>query len=50
MKFLKKEPKSLSIIEKDIILSDQLKLKYLKNKKVKVFQSDILRFNIEKYK
>ncbi len=45
---LKKEPKSLSIIEKDIILSDQLKLKYFKNKKVKVFQSDILRFNIER--
>ena len=45
---LKKKPKSLSLIEKDSLLSDQLKSKYLKAKIVKVFQSDILKFDIEK--
>ena len=45
---LKKKPKSLSLIEKDSFLSNQLKSKYLKDKIVKVFQSDILKFDIEK--
>ena len=45
---LKKKPKSLSIIEKDIHLYNQLKIKYKKNKKIKIFNEDILKFNIEK--
>tara|TARA_X000000950_G_scaffold233087_1_gene282388 strand:+ start:3031 stop:3810 length:780 start_codon:yes stop_codon:yes gene_type:complete len=45
---LKKNPKSLSVIEKDFDLAEKLKKKYLGNKIVKVFSGDILKFNIEK--
>lgn len=45
---LKKKPKSLIVIEKDYQLSQKLKEKYSKNKTLKVYNSDILRFNIEK--
>jgi len=44
---LKKNPKSLIIIEKDINLAEQLKLKYTGVKNVKIFNADILNFNIE---
>ena len=45
---LKKKPKSLKIIEKDNQLYVFLKKKYLKNKIIKIFNKDILKFNLEK--
>ncbi len=44
---LSQEPKSLILIEKDNFLYNQLKVKYLTNRKVKIFNKDILKFNIE---
>jgi|TARA_B100001059_G_scaffold219018_1_gene239735 16S rRNA (adenine1518-N6/adenine1519-N6)-dimethyltransferase len=44
---LRCNPKSLKIIEKDYTLSKDLKIKYSKNKKIKVYNDDILRFNLE---
>ena len=46
---LKKKPKSLLLVEKDNSLSAELKLKHKNNKKVIVFNEDILKFNFEKY-
>jgi 16S rRNA (adenine1518-N6/adenine1519-N6)-dimethyltransferase len=45
---LKKKPKSLSVIEKDNELSKKLILKYSKNKLVKIYNQDILKFNLQK--
>ena len=45
---LKKDPKSLIIIEKDNFLADQLKKKYRNIKSLKVYNSDILNFDLEK--
>ena len=45
---LKRKPKSLKIIEKDYVLAEKLKTKYIKNKIIKVYNEDILKFNIEK--
>ena len=45
---IKRNPLSLSIIEKDYNLFEKLKLKYLNNKKVKIYNNDILKFDIEK--
>tara|TARA_B100000242_G_scaffold20088_1_gene12192 strand:+ start:130 stop:912 length:783 start_codon:yes stop_codon:yes gene_type:complete len=45
---LKKNPKSLSIIEKDNILTEKLKIKYLGNKKIKIINADILEYDFEK--
>lgn len=45
---LKREPKSLSLIEKDKYLVEKLKLKYLKNKFVKIYSADILNFKLDK--
>ncbi len=45
---LSKDPKSLSLIEKDIELSNNLKKKYLSENKIKIFNCDILKFNLEK--
>ncbi len=45
---LKKKPKSLILIEKDNNLYEDLKLKYKNNKKIKIFNDDILKFNLEK--
>ena len=45
---LKKNPKSLFLIEKDFYLFKELKYKYRFNKKVKIFNRDILNFDIEK--
>ena len=47
-KILEKRPKTLKIIEKDDVLSDELKKKYIKNKDIKIYNKDILKFNIEK--
>ena len=44
---LKKEPASLILIEKDYELSEILKKKYLRNKKIKIFNKDILKFDLE---
>ena len=45
---LKKEPKSLILIEKDEVLYNQLKEKYKSKKNIKIYNKDILKFNIEK--
>ena len=45
---LKKKPKSLILVEKDELIAKQLKLKYRKNKIIKIFNKDILKFDIEK--
>jgi 16S rRNA (adenine1518-N6/adenine1519-N6)-dimethyltransferase len=45
---IKKNPKSLSIIEKDFYLSKELTLKYKNNKIVKIYNIDVLKLNIEK--
>ena len=45
---LKKDPKSLILIEKDNNLFNNLKKKYSKNKRITIFNSDILKFNLEK--
>ena len=45
---LKMCPSSLILIEKDFLLAKYLKKKYSKNKKVQIFNDDILKFNLEK--
>ena len=45
---LKREPKTLTLIEKDSILAKELKLKYFLNKNIKVYNFDILKINVEK--
>ena len=45
---LKKNPRSLTLIEKDNNLFNSLKKKYSKNKKINIYNSDILKFNLEK--
>jgi 16S rRNA (adenine1518-N6/adenine1519-N6)-dimethyltransferase len=44
---LSKKPKSLLLVEKDLILFKKLKNRYLNNKLVKIYNSDILKLNIE---
>ena len=44
---LSKNPKSLIVIEKDNKLSENLKFKYHKNKKINIFNEDILKFKLE---
>ncbi len=43
-----RKPKSLKIIEKDLNLANELKKKYSKEKLVKIYNSDILKFNLER--
>ena len=45
---LKKKPKSLIIIEKDNFLANQLKEKYKDVKILKIYNNDILKFDLEK--
>ena len=45
---LKNKPKSLILIEKDNLLSKKLKLKYSDNKKITIYNKDILKFDFEK--
>ena len=45
---LKKKPKSLSLIEKDFFLAENLKKKYSVFNNIKVYNSDVLKFDIEK--
>ena len=44
---LKKKPKSLTLIEKDYLLSRELKAKYQNQKKIRIYNKDILKFNFE---
>ncbi len=44
---LLKKPKSLLIIEKDFKLYEKLKKKYFNNRTIKIYNNDILEFNIE---
>ena len=45
---LKRKPRSITVIEKDNKLAEKLKIKYHKNNLVKIYNADILKFNIEK--
>ena len=45
---LKNKPRSLTLIEKDNLLSNELKLKYNNNKRIKIYNKDVLKFNFEK--
>ena len=45
---LKKNPKSLTLIEKDLSLFNKLKLKHINNKSIKIFNKDVLKFDFEK--
>tara|TARA_Y100000389_G_scaffold188770_1_gene211712 strand:- start:504 stop:1289 length:786 start_codon:yes stop_codon:yes gene_type:complete len=45
---LKKNPKSLILIEKDTQLFENLRKKYIGKKFIKVFNDDVLKFDIEK--
>ena len=47
-KILEKKPKSLILIEKDYKLYEVLKKKYKNNNKVTLFNSDILKIDLEK--
>ena len=45
---LKYRPRSLILIEKDDILSKELRLKYANNKKIIIYNKDVLKFDFEK--
>ena len=45
---LKRNPKSLIVIEKDSNLAKELKEKYFKNKIIDVINEDVLKFDLEK--
>ena len=47
---LTKNPKSLVLIEKDFLLTQNLKKKYFLKKEVKIFNADILKFDFKKLK
>jgi 16S rRNA (adenine1518-N6/adenine1519-N6)-dimethyltransferase len=47
-KILEKNPKSLILIEKDNNLFNKLVKKYINNKNIKVYNEDILKFDLEK--
>ena len=45
---MKKKPNSITLIEKDDRLSDNLKIKYQNYKNIEILNFDILKFNLEK--
>ena len=45
---LKRKPSFVSMIEKDFTLCQNLKLKYSKTKNIKIYNNDILNFDLEK--
>jgi len=47
---IKNKPKSLIIVEKDDKLAKELKVKYKKNKKVTIYNKDILKFDFKNIK
>ena len=46
---LKRKPETLIIIEKDFDLANELKIKYKNEQSIKIYNNDILKFNIEKF-
>ena len=44
---LSRKPRSLTLIEKDFFLAEELKKKFSKNKLVKIYNEDVLKFNFE---
>ncbi len=46
-KILEKNPKSLIVVEKDNSLFKKLKIKYKANKKIKIYNEDILKFELD---
>ena len=44
---LRNKPRSLTLIEKDTLLSNELKSKYAHDKSVKIYNKDILKFDLE---
>ena len=46
---LKRKPETLIIIEKDFDLAKELKIKYKNEHSIKIYNNDILKFNIEKF-
>ena len=44
---LKNNPRSLTLVEKDTTLFNELKVKYCENRSVKIYNKDILKFNLE---
>lgn len=47
---IKNKPRTLSLIEKDNNLAEKLRLRFLKNKDIKVFNQDFLNFDIKNLK
>ena len=47
-KIIEEKPNSLILIEKDRLLSEELKFKYKKNKFIKIYNQDVLKFDLEK--
>ena len=45
---IKNNPKSLTLIEKDLSICKDLQIKYKKNNNIKIFNKDFLKFDIEK--
>ena len=45
---IKNNPKSLTLIEKDLSIFNDLQIKYKKNNKIKIYNKDFLKFDIEK--
>ena len=45
---LKKNPNSIVLVEKDTVLANNLKIQFKDNKKVKIYNEDILKFDLEK--
>ena len=45
---IKQKPESLSIIEKDLELSEALKKRYKKYTHIKIYKHDVLKFDLEK--
>ena len=46
-KIIEKEPNNLVLIEKDKVLAENLKKRFLLKKKINIFTNDILEFNLE---
>ncbi len=44
---LKRDPKSLILVEKDNALSELLNVKYKQNKKIKIYNEDIMKFDLK---
>ncbi len=44
---ISREPKSLILIEKDTELAKELRKKFSKNKSIKIYNEDVLKFNLE---